>query len=421
MAKHKKKVDSRADTQKIVKLRDYQEQEAFFEYEDEEEAGEERLKKMRAPKAVYRVVVILILLILALAFWLNRDKLTLENIATWVKLQFVGAGQGDGFPVPITGSSVSASNFTAYNGDAMVLSDTALTMVDPSGKTQLSLRHSLNQPAMRSVRGQTLLYNQGSTAYLLLSGTETKVRGTAEREILSGVVAPNGRYALGVQGADGASELNVYQKDGTLQYTYAFAKDYITAITMNYDGVYGAVCTVRTERGELVSKVTVFDFNQPEPIASYETRDNLLLDAYWTESGDLYAVGESALLMAKSTDYAFTEYSYNGRQLTAYRLDQNRAFLSISAHEHAGACTLLVFRGNGDPVRIESPERIVSLSASGGTVGALVDTELVFYDYSTGVEQGRVDGGSDAKSIALGSERKAYVLGVSEIRMVEIE
>ena len=422
MAKKKFKVNSKADTARIVRLRNYQEEpEAYYEYEDEEAESEKRQKKMQAPKAVYRVVIILILLILGLAWWMNRDRLSLDNIQSWIKLQFVGAGQGDGFPLPITGSSVFASNFTAYGGDALVLSDTAFTVVDPSGKAQLSLRHSLSQPAMRSAHGKTLLYNQDSTGYLVLSGTETRVRGTAEREILSGVVAPSGRFALGLHGSDGASELNVYQKDGTLQYTYSFARDYITAIAMNYDGVYGMVCTVRTERGELVSKVTVFDFNQAEPIASYETRDNRILDAAWTESGDLYAVGESALLMAKSTDYDFTEYSYDGRQITAYRLDQNRAFLSISAYEHAGPCTLLVFRGNGQPVRIESPERIVSLSASGGTVGALVDANVVFYDYSTGTEQGRTDGGSDAKSIALNSERMAYVLGVSEIRMVEIE
>ncbi len=422
MAKRRKKVDSKADTREIVRLKDYQETEAFFEYDDEEAeaAGEARLKKMRVPKAVYRVVIILILLILGLALWINRSSLTLDNITNWVRLQFVGEGRGDGFPVPITGSSVFASNFTSSGGNAQILSDTALTMVDSSGKTVLSLRHSLNQPAMRSAYGQTLLYNQGSTGYLVLSGTEVKLRGTADREILSGVVAQNGRFALGLHGSDGASELNVYQKDGSLQYTYAFAKDYITAIAMNYDGVEGALSTGRSERGEVRSRVRGFDFHQAERRACYETRDNLLIDAAWTESGDLYAVGDSALLIAKSTDYAFSEYSYDGRQLTAYCLDQSRAFLSISAYAHAGPCTLLVFRGGGDPVRVESPERIVSLSVSGGTVGALVNGEAVFYDYSTGVEQGRTDAGSDAKSIALSSERAAYVLGVSEVRTLEI-
>lgn len=423
MAKHRKKVDPKADTQEIIKLQDYRETEAHIEYEDDEaEAeGEKRLKKMKVPKAVYRVGIILLLLVLALALWLNRDRLNPESVTEWIKLQFVGAEEGDGFPVSVTGSVVSASNFTSYGGNAMILSDTSLVMLDDSGRELLSLRHSLNEPVMRSASGKTLLYNAGSTGYLVLSGTDTAVSGNAEREIISGAVTQGGRFALGLQGSDGASDLKVFQKDGSLQYEYSFAKDYITAIALNYDGTHGAVCTVRTEKGEVVSKVTVFDFNEAEPLASAETRDNLLVDVSWTEGGDLYAVGESAILLANSSDYAFAEYGYEGRKLTAYRLDQGRAFVSVSSYEHAGPSTLLVFHGDEEPVRIEAGERIVSLSVSGGTAAALIDHHTVFYDYGNGVELGSVDAGSDAKSIALRNERMAYVLGVSEIRTVEIK
>ncbi len=421
MAKHGKKVSSKADTQEIVKLEDFQDAEARIEYEEEEAEGEERLKKIRIPKAAYRVALILLVLVLGLALWVNRENLAPQQVMDWIKLQFMGSSQGDGFPVPITGSVVSASNFTSCGGNALVLSDTSLTMLDPSGKELLSLRHSLNQPVMRTAAGWTLLYNQGSTGYLTLSGTETKVSSTSEREILVGAVSQSGKFALGTQGADGASQLDVYQKSGDTQFQYEFAKDYITAIALNYDGTYGAVCTVRTEKGEMVSKITVFDFNNPEPVASYETRENLLLDAVWTEGGDLYAVGNSALLRADSSHFEFTEYSYEGRQLTAYRLDQGRAFLAISAHEHAGPSTLLVFRGSEEPVRVEASARIAALSVSGGTVGLLVGGNVLFYDYSTGQQQGAVSAGSDSKSVALSSERLAYVLGVSEVRTVEIE
>lgn len=426
MSKRQKKVNSRADTRDIPKITDYQEEnsplgEASFAYEDDEEAGEDRLKKMKIPKAVYRVGLVLLALVLALALWLNRDRLNVQSVTEWVKLQFMGSGEGDGFPVAVTGSSVSVSNFTSWDGNAMILSDTALTVLSPSGKELLSMRHSLNQPVLRRAHGKTLLYNWGSTAYTVLSGTEEVLSGSSERDILAGDVAQSGRFALGVRGSDGATELNVYQQDGTLQFHYLFAKDYITAIALNYDGTWGMVCTSRGEKGGMVSKATIFDFNQAEPVASWEVQDNLLLDACWTEGGDLYAVGDSGLLRASSSDYGFTEYSYDGRQLTAYLLDQGRAFLSVSAYEHAGPSTLLVFREREEPVRVESDQRIVALSASGGTVGALVESTALFYDYSTGEELGRLEAGSDAKSLALASERMAYILGVSEIREVELE
>lgn len=418
MPKHGKKVDSKADTQEIVKLKDLQEAKAEIEYEDEEEAQEAQRK--RIPKAAYRIAVILLALVLGLTLWINRESLNPEAIWSWVKLQVKGSQEGDGFPVQITGSNVYESNFTSYGGSAVILSDTALTVLSSTGKEELSLRHSLNQPVLRDSSGKYLLYNQGSTGYTTVSGMETAVSGAVDKEIRAGNISHSGKFALGVRGSDGASELNVYQKNGELQFHYLFARDYITALALNYDGTHGVVCTVRSEKGEMVSKATVFDFDVEEPVAEYETRNNLLLAASWGENGAIYAVGDSALLTARSGDYAFSEYSYEGRQLTAYRLDSNRAFLSVSAYEHAGPSTLLVFREQGEPVRMEEEERIEAISVSGGTVGLLIGSQAVFCDYSTGRELGRADAGSDAKSLALSSESQAYILGVSEIRTVAL-
>ena len=64
--------------------------------------------------------------------------------------------------------------------------------------------------------------------------------------------------------------------------------------------------------------------------------------------------------------------------------------------------------------------RVEAISTSGGTVGVLMGGEAVFLDYITGMELGRTEAGEDANGIALGSERRAYILGVSEIRTAEI-
>ena len=76
--------------------------------------------------------------------------------------------------------------------------------------------------------------------------------------------------------------------------------------------------------------------------------------------------------------------------------------------------------GESNPVRAEQPQRIEAISAFGGVVGLLAGGQVVFCDYTTGMELGRADGGADAKSIALASESRAYVLGVSEVRSVSV-
>lgn len=434
---------SREQETKVIRLKDYRQEEQepqagggespeaeglpVARYEYEEEAGAQEYAKSRErrqlPRAVYHISLVLLAVVVGLSLWVNREYLTWDQIKEWARLQLKGPNAGDGYPVEITGADVYEGNFLSAGGSALVLSNTAFTAVNGDGKEEFSLRHNLNQPILRAAGGKYLLYNSGSRGYLLASGGRAVVEAVSGADIMCGGVAPNGRYALGLEGGHGASKLEVYMPDGSLQYEYPFANDYITAIALNYDGSFGAVCTVRSEKGEMVSQLLVFDFTQTDPVAQYETRDNLLLAAAWSENGVIYGVGDGALLSARSSDYQFTEVNYQGRQLTAFALSAGRAFLSISAYEHAGDSTLLVYNGaeayhESNPVRIEQSARIEALSVSGGVVGMLAGDSVVFCDYSTGMELGRADAGPDAKSIALASESRAYVLGVSEIRSV---
>lgn len=432
MGKHDKKQET-----KIIRLKDYQEPQGpsieppVAEYEYDEgpgEAGGPAAKKkeaFRLPKAVYQISLALLAVVLGLSLWLNREYLTWDNLKEWVSVQLRGPEGGDGYPVQITGTDVYGSNFLAYGGSAVTLSNTALTVTNSNGKEELSVRHNLNQPILRAAGGKYLMYNAGSTGYSLVSGGKEVVEAAASHDILTACVAPNGKFALGLESSYGASRLEVYMGDGSLQYEYPFSNDYITAVAMNYDGTFGAVCTARSEKGEMVSRLTVLDFSKPEPVAQFETRGNLLWGAAWGENGVIYGVGDAALVTGSSSDFVFSEYDYQGRQLTAFALGAGRAFLSISAYEHGGASTLLVFNGSqaygeDNPVRAELDSRIEAISLSGGTVAALAGGQAVFWDYSTGVELGRTEAGADAKSIALASERRAYVLGVSEIRVAEI-
>ena len=360
------------------------------------------------------------MLVLGLALWVNRDNLTPQSVWNWIQVQVTGSGSGDGYPVGITGSNVTASNFMAAEGGVAVLSDTSLTILGSSGQEIFSQRHSFNQPILREASGNYLLYNQNSTGYMVVSGTEVKIDSSTQKDILAGAISADGRYALATRGEDGASDVTVYLATGEVQYTYNFSSDYVTALALNSDGTKAMVCTVRSQGGQLVSKVTVLDLNSTTPVGEYETADNLLFSAYWGENGLLYAVGDSVLLRARSSDFAFSEYSYQGKTPTAQMFSNGNLYLSVSSYEHAGACTVLVFRNMEEPVEIQTEERVTCLSVSGGSVGTLMGQELVLYDASTGQELAREDVGSDAKSIALSSESLAYVLGVSEIRRVQM-
>lgn len=435
MAKHDRKDQEKT---RVINLDDYrkspanEEPEAQVEYEDifsgeerEDPAKEQKRELRQLPRALYIISLVLLVAVVGLSLWINREHLSWENIKESVKLQVKGEEVGDGFPVPVTGANVYEGNFISYDGGPVALSNTALTAVNSTGREKFSVRHNLSKPVLRAAGGRYLIYNSGSKGYMALSGGKTTAEGAAEMDIITGAVSPSGKFALGLESSYGSSKLEVYMPDGSLQYEYPFSGGYIMAIAMNYDGTHGAVCTVRSEKGELVSELTILDFNQEEPTARFETRENLLLAAYWAENGSIYGVGDTALVCGRSGEYEFSEYDYQGRQLTAFGFGGGRAFLSVSAYEHGGTSTLLAFSGSEafgekNPVRMELSGRAQSVSAYGGTVGVLMDGQAVFLDYTTGMELGRAEAGEDARGLALGSEKRAYILGVSDIRAVEI-
>lgn len=106
--------------------------------------------------------------------------------------------------------------------------------------------------------------------------------------------------------------------------------------------------------------------------------------------------------------------------MTAYELSGSKAVLSISGYEHAGACTVMVLGGES-PLQLDTEERVTSISSFSGTTAVLTGSTILFYDSTTGQQMGTANAGKDVKAIALANESTAYLLGISQIRIVSAE
>ena len=350
-------------------------------------------KKPRVSKLLYRIIAALLIAVVLLIILENKDNLTPENIGNWIRTKAVGFGFGDGYPAELTGSTALVGNFGAADGNLYVVSDTALTVLNGSAKEMFSARHSYNDPAV--------------------SGTE--ISGTSDSSITTGVICDSGKFALAVQPSDYASELRVYNKNGSLQYKYSFADSYITAVALNTDGTRAAVASTITHAGTLISRITVLDMSETEPIAENESDGNLIFAVQWNRSGRVTAIGDTETLVS-DTSYNFTPYAYDGRTVTAYTLIPSGAVVSVSNYAYGGDSTLLIFRDSAEPVESHLSGRAVWLSAAGNKVAALLSSSVVSTDLTTGRQEAACNVPADTKSIAMADESTVYLLGVREIR-----
>ena len=173
--------------------REYEEEvRAVIEYG--EDAPPPKKESKRKIMLIYISGGILVIVAVFLMIWMSRDTFSLTESLEWIKVQLVGAGEGDGFPVQIKGTNIAEKNFISVDGDVAALSDTALTVMNSTGKELYSVRHSFDNPFMHHSGNNFILYNSGGAGYIVQRGVDTAITGTEENDISAAAVAKSGEF-----------------------------------------------------------------------------------------------------------------------------------------------------------------------------------------------------------------------------------
>ena len=249
------------------------------------------------------------------------------------------------------------------------------------------------------------------------SGKKTSYK--SDNKIIAADISSSGKIALASFPTDYSSQLQIYSDKGDLQYTYKFSSDYASAVSFNDSGDMCAVACVYTSLGEAYTRIVVLRFDSEEPVSQYVFAGNFVTSIYWSGKS-IYAVGDEGIAVGTS-DGSFTEYSFEGKSLTALAFADNKAYLSISGYAHSGASTLLIFSGTGEPKTLDLSSRIVSISAVGSQVAVLAGSNVYEYSQSSLELVGVGDAGSDSKACAIQHSGNVYVLGGREIHLIVLD
>jgi hypothetical protein len=376
-------------------------------------------RESRVPRWVYKIILILILCVFSMLIWFNRYNLTPSNVLEWVQNSVVGMGIGDGFPSKIAGSSVSKGNFQSMNKEAVVVSDTALTVLNSTAKAVVSRQHSFSRPVMKISGSRILIYNLGGKGYRVESQSKTLVKEDGQQNILAGALAVNGRYALITQADGYLGCLTAYAADGKVLFHYWFSDYYPTAVALSADGTKAAVAAVSAKDGAMTSAVYLLDFGNSKPVEPFAVYpENMLLDISYSGNGTVTAVGDRLTAVIGAGGKTKTNFDYQGLHLSAYSMDSGKTALGLTPYGSAGNGKLVVLDDTGSAAAsVPFAQPVESLSLYADAMAVLSQGQVHFYSATAGTLTGTCDAGSDARAIALHDETSAYILGVSEIRL----
>ncbi len=415
----KKRQKSKSDNRKVLS------------YEDLplDDSGKNRFQKVLQSartnkKTLTKAAIIVGVLVLVVFVYSNSDRLSFSNIKNWVQYGIFNVDSDQQFPCSTDGAVIKDGNFTRSSSDLVFVSDTQFVTMNSWGRTIYKTQQTYSNPVLVTAADSdlSLVYNLGGKDFSINTIDSTLYRGEAEDNIMVADISESGVYALVTQKYGYLSKLYVYSEDHKLIYAYSFADYYITSVSLDSSGDSAVLSGLSAHDGRQISAIYVLDFSEEKPEFFKEINNNVIY--YVDHLTDKYCciIGENATYTLNVNDQSFNTMEYDGKKLTAFTIntDTNTFSLSLSRSGDGHKCDILNFSSSGNlSSTITTDLKITSLSTYKNRVAALSSDTVYLYS-KDGSLLSQVDAGLEPHAIVLYSTSDVYVLGVSEIRRLDL-
>ena len=375
-------------------------------------------------KSIVLCAIIILVLLLSVLIFSNRDRLSFSSVKNWVEYGVLNKNSEEAFPVSTDGDVINNGNFSRIDRNLVYASDTKFSVVNNYGRSIYTNPQAYSSPVLAQAADSdlSLVYNLGGTGFSIYNLDSTIFSGEAQDNIVVADIAKDGTYAL-VTAKDGyLSKLYIYSEEHKQIYAYSFADYYITSVSLDNKGETAVLSGVSAHDGKQISAVYVLDFTKEEPVVFKEFENNILYYVGHLSDNSVCIIGESATYTLNLFTKNFKETLYEGKTLTAFDIntDTNTYALSLSRSGDGRKCDVLIFTTSGTLRNTISTElKITSLSTYKNRVAALSDGTVYLYS-KNGASLSETDAGLDPGAVVLYSTNDAYILGVSEIRRLDL-
>ncbi len=267
-----------------------------------------------------------------------------------------------------------------------------------------------------------MAYNAGGSGFKVFSTQEELYDGTQGTAIADCDITSQGVYAVVSDATGYLSELNVYDAENELLYSYSFNDFYALSVSLNAAGTMAAVGCVNVDGGEMVTRVYILDFTKTEPVGTFDYNDQIVYDIEYIAENKAAVLTDSLIAVIDDSEVEAIVYSFNGKVLTSYDfLYDTGSVVSLSQTDDGRDCAIITLDTGGyETDSFSTSLKVTSVSLYSDRLAALSEGTLYLYDFY-GDSMGTFDAGGDAKAVLLPTKSQAYVLGISELRLVSLK
>lgn len=296
-----------------------------------------KLEQKRKLKITSIIIAIVIITISILRVILPAG--ILESASNTLSL--IGSGS-----YPIELESTDTINVVPRGSYYYVLTHSYVKAFSNSGKTLFSYAHGFENPIIKISSSRAIVFNQGSTEFLIFNRTGLKDSFSTDSNIITAGISDSGVYAIATHSDKYTSAITVYNKSKKVLYEWYSAEETINNVALSPNGKKLAVSAFSSDVGKYKSTLYVLNFKSATPEFTEKYENSLIYNIDTSSRNNFTVVTQNKLKFVKWSKYTANEYSSN---------------YNISYLKSSGNGTVAVFNRESD----KTDNRIIVFSKSG--------------------------------------------------------
>ena len=382
----------------------------------EKPKGKQPDKKFRLKPGAAAVLKIVFILFLAVTLIFIAARaiggVTLTSVVSDIKTSVSSLGSGGGYPYKTDGTEV----IKAYNDSSklFLFSSDKTLLLSKSAKVLSEIPVEYGAPAVKYNSGKALIYDRDSGKYRLQNTSEIITLKETENTITAGAVGKKGNYALATYGSGIQSVLNVFNKSDEKVFTWNFASERVTDISLSDDGKYAAVGTIASLNAQTDSKVYVFRFDSKDYVSCIDYPDSVVVSVSYVSGSDIEVVTNKQRSFI--TDNNAKEQDDNFGSDILHRKSEPGSKISAVALKKYGSdskSVLKAYKGAKLLFSTDIDNGIKSVSCSDKYVAVLSDKKVLIYN-KKGEVKAEIPADISVNSIVING-KKVYMISSAEI------
>jgi len=372
----------------------------------------EKRRQASLRRLVRGAVVLAVLAAVVVAGWASLGPVRLSAVTDFRKT--VGR-RGEGYPFESGSGNVLQA--ARLGGSLAILWPTVLDIHSPTAHNSLEHRQSYTDPALRVCGERLVQFDRASGKLALLSKTDVLHEKELPRALFCVGLNRRGDLAAACRAEGAASEIYAWDTKENQVFSWRCEKEYPSALQPSRNGRGLAVCLIGAEQAGTYARFVEFDYDRREPLTDLRLPDAWLYGAAQRGGGWL-AVGDRAVYHIKKSAREPEAFSYEGRALQAFALDEN-GWCAVLLEDWDNRALLRIYNKNG---ALEAEQgftrRPLELSSRGGSVYLRFDNTLLRWRRATGFRQSKLPEGTQQAFPAGGT---AYAITVRSVERVQLK